>query len=141
MKKLQPPKSIEVRSSEVDGYGVFATEDILKHEVLEECYYLLMSHKWENVDPILKQYVFAYIEHDWFARLHTPGEQKPPTSSVAVLGYGMIYNHSEENNVSYSRDHDNKIFTYYTNREIKKGEELFIDYGRGSHAEMMCRVQ
>lgn len=126
--KLLGPADIEIRSSNVDGYGVFATKDIPKGEILEECYYVLMAAKWMEVDTVLKKYVFSHKQH------LVPQQDY---RSVSVLGYGMIYNHSKSNNVSYIRDHENKIFTFVAKVDVRKDEELFIDYGDYSYAEFL----
>jgi hypothetical protein len=50
-------------------------------------------------------------------------------NSATVLGNGMIYNHSKNNNIDYEVDIKNMIFEYTANKKIKKGEELLINYG------------
>ena len=117
---LHGPLKIEVRPSRVDGYGVFAWDNIPKGRILEECYYVAISSEWNDLDHVLKQYVFSYDSHE---------EIQSNYKVVNVLGYGMIYNHSNNPNVCYERDHKNKIFIFRAKKNIKKDEELFIDYG------------
>ena len=47
-----------------------------------------------------------------------------------VLGDGELYNHSDDPNVGYKLcDHDGrKVMTFFTLKEVKTGEQLFIDY-------------
>jgi SET domain-containing protein len=50
------------------------------------------------------------------------------------MGFGMIYNHSQENNVSYYRGFQTgkgtrDVFTFYATRNIEAGEQLCISYG------------
>lgn len=116
------PRSIEVRPSKFGGYGVFARADISKGEILEECYYLPLTAPWECTDPGLKKYVFMR------SRSPASGQFK----AAAVLGYGMIYNHSRPANVNYTKDVSNKIFTFTAVKKISKNKELFIDYGTAS---------
>jgi len=48
---------------------------------------------------------------------------------LLVLGYGMLYNHSDDPNVEYEQD-DDGVVTFYAIRDIARGEELTITYGR-----------
>ena len=57
-------------------------------------------------------------------------------SVAVVLGYGMIYNHSSEANVDFDLDYNDFVFKYTTNQSIKKGEELFINYGDNKRKDL-----
>ena len=46
------------------------------------------------------------------------------------MGWGSIYNHSEDNNTAYWHDQDRDLIIFYTTRKVAKGEQLFINYGR-----------
>ena len=50
-------------------------------------------------------------------------------STLAVLGFGMIYNHSEQYNLDFELDYENLLVRYSANRKIEKDEELLINYG------------
>ena len=121
--KLYNARLIEVRGSSVHGYGVFAMQDIDKGQVLEECYYITLRPPFKKVDDTLKDYVFISDN------LGSLGE-----TSAFVMGYAMIYNYSINNNVEYKQDKANKIYSFFTNRAIKKDEELTIDYGEDSYS-------
>ena len=113
--------AIEVRMSSVHGYGVFATRDIAKGEIIEECYYLRLGTKWKNTDEALKDYVFMWSSH-------------MPEASAVVLGNGMIYNHSDDPNVGYKQSLKDKVFKFLTINDVNKEEELLISYGTDSYA-------
>lgn len=49
-------------------------------------------------------------------------------SEAVCWGYGCLYNHCSNPNVSFTRDYANKKMIFTANRNIKQGEELFIDY-------------
>ena len=50
----------------------------------------------------------------------------------ACLGNGSLYNHSIVNqNCSYFRK-KNKMY-FYSTKDIKKGDEILIDYGTNPH--------
>ena len=54
-------KKIEVRKSPIHGYGVFATEDILPREILEECHFILFPLIAKTTpDAPLTNYGFAW---------------------------------------------------------------------------------
>lgn len=50
-------------------------------------------------------------------------------STLAVLGFGMIYNHSKQYNLDFELDYENLLVRYSANRKIEKDEELLINYG------------
>ena len=128
--KLYFSHAIEVRSSGLHGYGVFATRDISKGEIIEECYGIMMLNDWNSVDDKLKEYVFAT----------PPFKSGLPSSSIA-LGHAMIYNHDEKNfNVDYKNDSSHSLFIFSAAKDINKDAELLITYGPDSHcAERMRR--
>ena len=47
---------------------------------------------------------------------------------VLVLGYGMLYNHSDDPNLEYDQD-DAGVVTFFATRAIEPDEELTITYG------------
>ena len=53
-----------------------------------------------------------------------------PLQDCLVLGEGELYNHSRDPNVGYKLcEHDDrKVMTFFTLKEVKTGEQLFIDY-------------
>ncbi|WP_217604656.1 SET domain-containing protein [Chitinophaga sp. GbtcB8] len=50
------------------------------------------------------------------------------TRSCVALGFCSIYNHSYDPNCEYEMDFDAETMSIITRREIKKGEELSINY-------------
>ena len=54
-KKLYKNNKIEVKSSKIQGYGVFAKKDIKKDEILEECHYIEVdnTHKVHSSNTII----------------------------------------------------------------------------------------
>ena len=53
------------------------------------------------------------------------------TTQAVVLGLGSMFNHSTRNqNVGWERNLVSQSITYKTLRDIQKGEELCINYGR-----------
>ena len=115
-------KKIEVRKSPIHGYGVFATEDILPGEILEECHFILFPQitKISPDDPLVN-YGFAW-PHQTVATLHL-------NTHVAIpFGTGCIYNSSKNNNAEYINDIDRELIVFKSTRLIKKDEEICTDY-------------
>ena len=56
-------------------------------------------------------------------------------SNALVLGYGSIYNHDNPANMMYKGVMDNHSIEYIAARDIKKDEELTVNYNNagGSH--------
>ena len=109
---------IEVKTSSLsDGEfnrGVFATRDINKGELLHEApviSYPNAQHQYIE-KTLLADYAFEYGENH----------------SAILLGYGMLFNHSYEPNANYEIDFRNHTFNFYAYTNIKKGDEILINY-------------
>lgn len=103
--------------SPIHGWGVFAKEDIMEGEVFEECPILTLPIEKGEITPLLIDYRFNWPQgNDW-------------QEQVLALGYGSLYNHSNDPNAFWVSDIENRIFKFVSNREIKQGEEIFVWYG------------
>jgi len=100
---------LEVRKSDIHNKGVFANYDIKKDTLIEVAPFLKLKDK-----SAVNDYVYLYTVNNTYC---------------FVLGAGSIYNHSKNHNVDFYVDEKNNNFEYYANRDINKGEELFINYG------------
>lgn len=49
--------------------------------------------------------------------------------NALFLGYGSIYNHSDDPNADYIINIKKRITTIRAERTIQKGEEIFLSYG------------
>jgi SET domain-containing protein len=124
---------IEVRKSPVHRYGVFAREDIDKGEILEEVPSIIfpliaVDGEVEKVEVVegcaLSQYVFH-----WPCSKHNQDNFSIQYRAIP-LGYGCLYNHRHENNASWDdSDLCEGAFKFFSNENIKKEEEIFINYG------------
>lgn len=98
------------------GRGVFTSRPIDKGTIIEISPVIVLPEKDR---PIIDQTLL----HDYIF------EWDPETKSSAMaLGYVPIYNHSYTANCEYEMDFDEQTITITTMRDIKKGEELFINY-------------
>jgi len=111
---LYKSKKIYVDESNVHGRGVFASEDIKKGEILEECHFILVP--FGDHPQILHDHFFAWPKF---------GEE----GLALCLGYGSIFNHSEKNfNADWETDPQKLKFIFYAVDNIQKGQEIFINY-------------
>jgi hypothetical protein len=99
---------IVVKKSRRHGFGVFAEKTIRKGEVIEQCYFILSK----GGDDGLEDYYFA-----------------AKRKYAVFLGYGSIYNHSDEPNADYTININKRIALIKADRTIHKGEEILISYG------------
>ena len=149
MSNLPNCKKLEVRSSPLEGYGVFATEAIAKGEVLEEVPFILfprythlvksmyellnasgfLAQKEKHADNLRANLKFKEPEKyyfKWFPPVQADGDQ--PSYSVLPLGYGPIYNTSNtDNNAEWKVTE--KTFIFRADRDIAKDEEIRTFYG------------
>jgi len=117
---IHNPKVYADKSS-IHGWGVFAKEDIIEGEMFEECPTLTLPIEKGEVTGLLIDYRFNWPQGtDW-------------QEQVLALGYGSLYNHSENANAYWVSDIDKKTFKFISHREIKKGEEIFVWYGDVSY--------
>ena len=108
---------IYVDRSPIHGWGVFAKEDIMEGEVFEECPILTLPIDKGEITSLLIDYRFNWPQGNDFEE------------QVVALGYGSLYNHSDNANSFWISDLENRTFKFISNREIKKGEEIFVWYG------------
>ena len=114
-------QKIFIDKSPVHGWGVFAKEDIMEGEVFEECPVLTLPIEKGEVTSLLIDYRFNWPQG---------GEWE---EQVFPLGYGGLYNHSENANAYWISNLENKTFQFISHREIKKGDEIFTWYGDVSY--------
>ncbi|MFY8090062.1 MAG: SET domain-containing protein [Chitinophagaceae bacterium] len=107
---------ITVAPSKNRGKGVFATEKIKANTIIEISPVLVFSEK-ESRDAektLLYNYLFEWGDD--------------VKKRALGLGYISIYNHSYKANCLYEMDFDHQTITIQTIKDIKIGEELFINY-------------
>lgn len=123
MVTLVSPKKVEVRTSPIHGYGVFAIDKINKGEIIEECHLLSIPFKLGTFDSFLVNHKFNYPSHGKVEEYVIP------------LGFGAIYNHSDNNNAFWRTNSENKTFEFVAIRDIEIGEEVCTHYGDDSYWE------
>ena len=98
------------------GRGVFSSENLAAGTVIEIAPVIVMTPE-ERV--ILDQTLL----HDYIFLWGTDENQ-----CCVALGYVSIYNHDYQSNAEYEMDFETNTIRIKTVRDIKKGEEIFINY-------------
>lgn len=122
---LYPPNKIYVARSPIHGLGIFANEDIAKGEVFEITPILdVVKSKEEDLGrEFLYDYRFAYNKNGKTTKL------------VLALGYGSLYNHSDDPNANWKLNEVLDMFEFYAVKDIKRGQEILIYYGNKEYWE------
>ena len=128
MSKLIVHSGLRVSGSPKGGFGVFADENILMGDIIEQCP-IVICDEWKKPkvdDNYLVPHNISRYTFNWkFNDIDT---------TVVVLGYGAVYNH-DNNNVDYYSEvlivdgEHKEIMTYIAKRDISIGEELCVNYG------------
>jgi SET domain-containing protein len=111
---ISSPNKVEIKISPGKGRGVFATDFIEAGEIIEVCPVLDLPTIPEFDDYLLNDYRFKFGKENF--------------KYVLSLGYGCIYNHSDDNNASWRDRLDINSIEFYSLRSIKPGEEICTRY-------------
>jgi uncharacterized protein len=90
--------------------GVFADRPLRKGDIVERCPLVIGK---DAGAPIIEDYKFMY-----------PGKK-----TAVALGYGSLYNHSDDPNADWEIRPSLRQIVVRANRAIPKDTEIFIDYG------------
>lgn len=105
-----------VNKTKEKGRGVFTKEAIPAGTQIEVSPVLVLSGNDTSIVDKTKLHNYIFL---WGVR---------ETRSCIALGFCSIYNHAYEPNCEYEMDFDAETMAIKTRREIKKGEELSINY-------------
>lgn len=121
--KLNLPRKVELGYSALQGRGVFAIEDISPGDIVERAPLVVMGFRMNyHKDPAIWDYMFTNT---------CPCEdcKKHGGHFLMVLGYCQMYNHQDDNIAEIRFDLKNQIADIVAIKQIKKGDEVFINYG------------
>jgi len=98
------------------GRGVFTSENIPAGTLIEVSPVIVMTDQDRTLidQTLLHDYIF-----EW-------GVKKK--QCCMALGYIALYNHRYRSNCEYEMDYDRQVISIKTMRDIRSGEELFINY-------------
>ena len=116
VKEIHPPNKIYIKFIDTKkGWGVFCKEKILKGEMVEQCYGIIDNYKTAP----LKDYTFTLNEKNLVGTF----------DAIHSLGYGGMYNHSNEYNAKW--EVMGNIIEFTATQDIEIGQEICIYYGVG----------
>lgn len=98
------------------GRGVQAAKNFKKGELVEISPVIVVP-KAEHYKALAKTVLNLYVFGWNYKR------------AAVALGHGSLFNHSSEPNITYDADYKREEMRFYAKRSIKKGEQLFINYG------------
>ena len=107
---------LTIGTSPKRGRGMFATKNIKKGTVIEISPVIVLTEKERKTSE--KTLLFHYV-FEW-------GVEKK--KAALALGYVSLYNHSYDSNCEYEMEFSKKLMTIKTVKDVKKGDELFINY-------------
>jgi len=110
MDRIKSYYNLYVDQSKGRGRGVFTEEDIPKDSLVEISPVIEII----NTDENTVKYIYLSSEN---------------TKKYLSLGYAGLYNHSDEENIHAKINPKNDTIKITSLRDIKRGEELFINYG------------
>lgn len=98
------------------GKGVFTTENIKAKTIIEVSPVIVMSQEERELldQTLLHNYIFEWGDHK--------------KQCCMAMGYVPIYNHSYNSNCEYEMEFEQDVIRITAVKNIKKGEELFINY-------------
>ena len=101
------------------GKGIFAKKNIKKGTIVEVGHVILISDKeYEQIqDTILYQYIYEWDD-----------PKKPDFKNAIALSQCQFFNHSYKPNLKYIYDYKNQAIEYETLTDVRKGEELTVNY-------------
>jgi uncharacterized protein len=98
------------------GRGVFTNEDLTAGKLIEISPVIVMNNEERKLldQTLLHDYIFLW--------------GKAETECCVGLGYLSIYNHDFHSNAEYEMDFELSVIRIKTVRNIKRAEEIFINY-------------
>jgi len=113
---------IEIRTTKKYGRGLYANKDIKAGELIESSPIIILEQedtagKYLEQEDTAGKYLELYV-YIWKGN-----------KECLALGFGSLFNHKEKSNIDYSCNYKDKCMEYWANSNIRKGSQLFIDYG------------
>lgn len=94
--------------------AVIAAQDINRFETIENCPVILIPKKEIK---LVEDTILGWYNYEWNEEYE-----------CFVLGYGALINHSYNANTAFIKDFNNQSMNYVAYRDIKEGEEIFVNY-------------
>ncbi len=94
------------------GRGVYASEDIPSGQIIKTTPVVLLDLKSQPFPPQIRRLVYNWSK----------------TQVALALGFGSLYNHSDQPNLTFTRIKNDLSITFKALRNIEAGEQLTISY-------------
>ncbi len=118
MEKILPPDAYVQNTGTEKGRGVFANRNFSQDECIEAAPVLILLKPFQELPPRIRMIVYNWQS---LTRGDTP-------SSGLIYGFGSLYNHNNPANLRYEANAQDEIMYYYAARDIRKDEELTVNY-------------
>lgn len=105
-----------ISNDDEKGRGVFTSEDIAAGSIIEICPVIILNPN--DTECIHKTFLHDYY-FVWDIEVR---------SSALALGYGSLYNHSDDNNAEFEIDLIEKVIRIIAEKNIEAGAEITLDY-------------
>ena len=105
--------------TDTKGRGVYTSSDLSAGDIIEIAHVIVLP---AHEKAILHRTRLHDYYFDW-------GENG--NSLAIALGYGSLYNHSDNANVEFEPDHGTSVIRFTASADIDAGTELTIDYHAG----------
>mgnify|MGYP003430546246 FL=1 len=106
---------VVVGKNKLFGRGIFAKQNIKRKSIIEISHVIVFDKA--DSKKILNTKLASYI-YDW----------NKENRFALALGFGSLFNHSYSANARYEMDYDKKLIRFIAHKDIRKGEEIFINY-------------
>jgi uncharacterized protein len=110
---------LEVRESSDRGRGVFAKVSFEEGELIERCPVIPIPEA--EVDTVGRTVLGNY-----FFKWGGTGDE-----GAVALGFGSLYNHTNDPNAMYVRKHELQVIDFVALRRINIGDEITVSYHGG----------
>ncbi len=109
-------QSLYIDFSPGRGRGVFTSENLPGSTIIEISPVIVLTAAGKLLldKTLMHDYIFFWGQED--------------SQCCVALGYLSMYNHDYQSNAEYEMDFESEIIRVSTVRDIKKGEEVFINY-------------
>lgn len=114
-KVLNHNSSIRIGESSLGGRGVFAQNKILKGSAIELAPFIICFRRALDNTPLL----------DYYFTIEDEGQ----LLCAVPMGFGMLYNHSDNAAAHWILDVERREILFLANRDIEADEEITINYG------------
>jgi len=105
-----------ILEDEVKGRGVYCSEDIPEGSTIELCPVIVLP-------PQDTQMIHATALHDYYFIW-----DRDIKSSCIALGYGSLYNHSDNANAEFLNDYESNMIRILAIADIPAHQEICINY-------------